>query len=476
MTSAPPPQTLFWYDLETFGTHPQHDRIAQFAGLRTDCQFEPVGDPIILYCRIPEDYVPDPLACLVTGITPQKTLKDGLPEYEFIQRILQEFSRPGTCVVGYNNINFDDEFIRSTLYRNLFDPYKREYSSGNSRWDIIDLARAAHDLRPQGISWVTNDKGHPSFRLEMLTKANGIEHDDAHDALADVRATIALAELLYKKQKDLFLYAFKMRRKQRLKNQLHLHSMRPVLHTSSIFTTSQGCTTLISPLTVDPNNSNALICFDLRNDPEQLISANPSSLKTEVPLFRLALNKCPFIAPVSALDDDSARRLQIDKDLCLKHYQRLQERHDIPMKVRTAFSRQQFEIVKDPDFQIYSGGFFSDADRNRFDQLHAAGPASMLQKAQSMHFEDSRIPEMIWRLVARSYPEYLDEEQKKRRARFIATRLLFPPGDIMVDYNFFRRKIREKAMSPDIDARGKRIMKELEAYGKKIEQAYLQDS
>lgn len=468
-------QTLFWYDLETFGTHPQHDRIAQFAGIRTNYRFEAVDDPVILYCRISEDYLPDPLACLVTGITPSRTLEKGLREYDFIQSIQKEFSRPGTCVAGYNNIRFDDEFIRNALYRNLFDPYKREYSNGNSRWDIIDLLRAAHDLRPEGISWPENEKGHPSFRLEHLTEANGIAHEDAHDALADVKATIALAELVYKKQKDLFVYAFRNRKKQRLKNQLHLESMKPVVHTSSIFTDERGCSTLISPLTVDPNNSNALICFDLRNDPEELISIPPSRLLEEIPLFRIALNKCPFIAPAATMNDAAAERLRVDKELCLKHYQRLRERHDLPMKVRTAYSRQSFEETKDPDFQIYSGGFFSDADRERFDQLHQEPKENLLKRAQTMHFDDPRVPEMLWRMTARNFPETLDEEQRRRWNRQTATRILFPPGDVLVDFDFFKRKIKEKAQSPEIDPRGKKIMKDLMEYAKKVESTYLQD-
>lgn len=466
-------QSLFWYDLETFGTHTQHDRIAQFAGVRTNRSFEAVEDPVLLYVKIPADYIPDPLACLVTGITPQQTLKDGVTEYEAVQRIAEEFSRPGTCVVGYNNIRFDDEFIRNCLYRNLMDPYRREYADGNSRWDIIDLMRAAHDLRPEGMNWPVHENGKPSFRLGDLTKANGIEHEHAHDALADVYATIALAKKLYQVQKDLFLYSYKMRKKQRLKNLIALPELKPLVCTSFQFTTSRGCTTLIVPLTADPRNSNNLICFDLQQDPETLITCPPSRLQEEVQLVHVPLNKCPFIAPYPTLDDSSAERLGIDRELCLTHLRRLQARHDIPFKIRAAFEHAEYETVEDPDFQIYSKGFFSDADRERFSMIHRTAPEQMLEVSASLRFDDSRAPEMIWRFVCRNFPDVLTSTQRQRWNRHVASRMLFPPGNVMIDLQFFRRKIREKASSPDTANPDRLILKELSEYVQEMEKNYL---
>ncbi len=466
-------QTLFWYDLETFGTDTQYDRIAQFAGVRTNRSFEPVEDPVVFYVRIPEDYLPDPLACLVTGITPQDTLKNGISEYEAVKRIKREFERPGTCVVGYNNIRFDDEFIRNALYRNFFDPYYREYANGNSRWDIIDLVRSAHDLRPGGLNWPVNDKGKPSFRLEDFTRANSIEHEHAHDALGDVSATIAAAQLIYRKQKDLFLYAYKMRKKQRLKNLIQLRSLKPLLHTSALYTDQRGCTSIIAPLTADPKNSNVVICFDLTQDPETLISCPPSRLKEEILLVHVALNKCPFLAPLSTLDEESEARLGIDKELCLTRHRRLQARHDIPSKVRAACARSTFEKVEDPDFQIYSGGFFSDVDSSRFEIIHQSEPAQLLEQAQQMRFDDSRIPELLWRFVCRNFPEVLTPVQRQQWAGHVASRLLFPPGKIMVDLSFYKRKIREKGKDPQASPRDKLIMKQLAEYEQELENRFL---
>ena len=206
-------QTLYWYDYETFGIDPRRDRPVQFAGIRTDREFNPIGDPLVLYCKPTNDTLPQPEACLVTGITPAKALSEGLCEAEFIAKIDHEFTQPNTCVIGYNNIRFDDEITRNTLYRNFFDPYAREWQRGNSRWDLIDMVRLASALRPSGIEWPVKDNGMPTFRLDQLTLANGIEHSEAHDALADVLATIAMAKLVKTKQPKLYEFVFRNRGK-----------------------------------------------------------------------------------------------------------------------------------------------------------------------------------------------------------------------------------------------------------------------
>ena len=144
------------------------------------------------------------MACLITGITPQKALSEGVCEAEFIRLIHAEFSQGGTCVAGYNSIRFDDELTRQLLYRNFYDPYAREWKNGNTRWDILDMARLAAATRPEGIVWPKREDGTNSFRLEALTAANGIEHADAHDALSDVLATIEMARLIKQAQPRLY--------------------------------------------------------------------------------------------------------------------------------------------------------------------------------------------------------------------------------------------------------------------------------
>lgn len=208
--------SFYWYDFETWGVSPKKDKPSQFAGIRTDLDLNIIGEPLVEYCQIPNDYLPHPEAALVTGITPQTTLQKGLIEPEFFKKIHQEISKPNTINVGYNNIRFDDEVIRYGLYRNFYDSYGYAWKNGNSRWDILDMVRACYALRPEGINWPTDEEGKPSFRLELLTKANGIEHGSAHDALSDVIATIELAKLIKQKQPKLFQFLLDHRHKKQL--------------------------------------------------------------------------------------------------------------------------------------------------------------------------------------------------------------------------------------------------------------------
>jgi exodeoxyribonuclease-1 len=209
--------SFYWHDYETFGVDPSRDRPSQFAGLRTDQDLNPIGEPLVIYCQPQKDILPSPAACLITGITPQLALEKGLPEPTFIDLIHRELSQPMTCGVGYNSIRFDDEVSRYCLYRNFYDPYQREWKNGNSRWDILDMLRLMRALRPEGIEWADHEPGRPSFKLEHLTAANNIAHEAAHDALSDVTATIAMAKLVKQKQPRLFDYVVNNRSKKVVK-------------------------------------------------------------------------------------------------------------------------------------------------------------------------------------------------------------------------------------------------------------------
>ena len=214
--------SFYWHDYETWGAEPARDRAAQFAGLRTDLDFNPIGKPLVIYARPADDFLPQPGACMVTGISPQKAYEEGVPEADFFRFIHEEMSVPGTCSLGYNTLRFDDEVTRYGLYRNFYDPYEREWKNGNSRWDMIDVVRLTRALRPEGINWPQKEDGVTSFRLEDLTAANDIEHAGAHDALVDVTATIAVAKMVKQAQPKLFDYVFTNRNKQALAKMLNL--------------------------------------------------------------------------------------------------------------------------------------------------------------------------------------------------------------------------------------------------------------
>jgi exodeoxyribonuclease-1 len=458
--------TIFWYDLETFGLDSHYDRIAQFAGQRTDLELNPIGEPVVYYCNLSSDYLPDPLSCLITGITPQEVNKKGICENDLIARINEEFSVPNTTVAGFNNIRFDDEFIRNALYRNFLDPYKREWENSCSRWDIIDLVRAAYDLRPEGITWPQRkaETGNPTFKLTALTEANGIDQVGAHDALVDVNATIAIARLVKNQQPRLYSYYYDLRKKAKVKEIVVTPFGEPVLYTASFFSTKEGCSRLIVPLTPLPDNGNSILCFDLSKDIAPLFQATAETIMHVDGVFTLAVNKCPFVSKASVLTDKLAVKLGIDKELAYFRYRQICAQPKLLLLGREY--KDSFEPVKDADFLLYDG-FFPDSDHKRFELIRKAEPKDKL--SLNLSFDDPRSSQLLFRHVCRNWEGILDEETKTKWRSFCANRILNPPGDIKVNWEFYRRKVDEKLASNDTLPEEKLVLAKLKEYGSELE-------
>ncbi len=450
-----PATTFYWHDYETWGADPSRDRPSQFAGLRTDAELNEIGEPLVTYCQPALDVLPHPEACLVTGITPQKALAEGLPEYRFIAAIHAELARPGTCGVGYNSIRFDDEVTRFTLYRNFYDPYAREWQNGNSRWDLIDVVRACRALRPEGIEWPDHPDGTPSFRLEDLTRANGIPHEGAHDALSDVRATLGLARLLRRAQPKLFDYLLGLRNKRRVAELIDWVQHKPLLHTSGMIPAMRGCTTLVMPLAPHPVNSNGVICFDLSVDPSPLLELDAEALRARVfstqaeleeqgaervPLKVVHLNRCPVLATVRLLDDAVAERLQLDPALCERHYQQLMAADGLVDKVRNVFRETGTATQRDADGALYTGGFLSDADRRLAESLRDAPPEQL--DAQHFPFADARLNTLLARYRARHFPGSLDAAARAAWLEDCRRRLTDPAADGSLQIDVCRARIQ----------------------------------
>ena len=448
-------ETLYWYDYETFGTDPARDRPAQFAGLRTDLDFNPLDDPLVLYCRPTPDYLPQPDACLITGITPQIALAKGVHEAEFIQRINAEFSVPSSCVLGYNSLRFDDEVTRYTLYRNLMDPYAREWRNGNSRWDLIDVARMTAALRPEGIEWPLDEAGKKTFKLDRLTVANGIEHQDAHDALADVKATIALARMLKQRQPRLFDYLWKHRGKRAAANLLGLGTWQPLVHASGRFSAEKGSIAVIVALAQDPGNPNGVVCYDLSVDPEPMLSLAPEALRerlytstadlpagvNRIPLKNVHLNKCPALAPISVIRPEDAQRLKIDLEQCKAHLAQLRQAPGLVAKIQATVTPDgRRERSKDPDLMLYDG-FIGDTDRWQLEHLRMRAPTEMAQL--NPEFVDERLPELVFRYRARNFPETLAPEEATRWMTFCRERLTGHRPGASLTVAEYEHRIRE---------------------------------
>ena len=419
--------SFYWYDLETSGTEPRWDRILQFAGLRTDPNLEPTGDKVVTYIHLPDDVLPDPDAALVTGITPQRTRQEGVSEWGALAKINALFSTPGTCVAGYNNLRFDDEFIRHGLYRNLMDPYAREWQGGNSRWDLMDLVRAAGALRPEGIEWPRDDNGLPVYSLTALTEANGLEHGQAHDALSDVTATVALARLLKGKQPRLFDYFLTLRSKRTAGDLLLPLGGEALAHISGKYPRHRYGFAPVAAVCRHPTNGNSVIVADLGEDIEALIEWDADQIREALfgadaalrpPLKEIRLNKCPFIAPLSVVRPADAERLGYDAALAAERQERLR-RADVERKIEDVYRHDPPTAETDPEAALYDG-FLSDDDRNRclsFNQALAEG------RWLDLDYDDPRLPELAKRLKARSFPEHLTDAERTAWRRWVVAKL-----------------------------------------------------
>ncbi len=472
--------TFYWHDYETWGANPFVDRAAQFAGIRTDRDLNVVDKPLTIFCRPADDMLPEPEACLVTGITPQQAWSNGVNESSFFGRIHEQLSLPGTCGVGYNSIRFDDEFTRFGFYRNFIDPYSREWKHGNSRWDIIDMLRLAHAVRPEGIEWPHDENGVVSFRLEHLTSANAISHEGAHDALSDVYATLDLARLVKKRQPRLFEYLLGIRDKRHLRKILDPVRFNPLLHVSSMYPARLGCIAMVVPIAHHPINQNGIIVYDLRYDPDPLFGLTIDEIRTRlftpakglpegierIPLKTVHLNKAPVVAPMNTLTDEAAARWDIDVELSLARVEKLRAISDLPGKIQAVHQPMESMSAVDPDQNLYGGGFFSEVDRQRIARVRTTQPSAL--KDLPANFDDKRLPELFFRYRARNWPETLSNAEKVRWKEFCWERLTNPKEGGGITLATFRRRLAQLVVASDLSASDRLVLSELADWPSKI--------
>ena len=475
--------SFFWHDYETFGRVPRRDRPAQFAGIRTDADLNEVGEPVMLYCQPAPDQLPDPESCLLTGITPQTCLERGVPEHQFAEQVLAALGEPGTVGVGYNTIRFDDEVTRHLFWRNLIDPYGREWQNACGRWDLLDVLRCAYALRPEGIEWPCHPDGRPSFRLEQLTAANGLAHEAAHDALSDVRATIALARLVRERQPKLFDFCLKLRKKEAVWQEIGplpgQAGCRPLLHISGMYPAERGCMAMVWPLALHPTNKNELIVWDLAFDPAELLSLNADTMRqrmftktdempegmARLPVKSIHANKSPVvIANLKTLAGAMAERWGLDIAGGLA---RASWAHDNAAALAAlpwgrVFDRGAPTQPPDVDEDLY-GGFIGAADRRTLDRLRGLSAEQLAAKRPA--FDDRRLDELLFRYRARNFASTLDDAEQARWQQHRSERLHDGVGGGATLAQFFERI---DVLSESADDRGQAILGALYDYAEQI--------
>lgn len=454
--------SIFWYDFEATGVDPRRDRPLQVAGVRTDENLQEIGEPLCIDCRLPEDILPHPMACLITGIDPER-VRQGLPEAQFMHLLHEQMAQPGTCTAGYNNLRYDDEMTRFALYRNYFDPYAREWQGGNSRWDLLDALRTAHALRPEGIHWPQQD-GFTSLRLELLTEANGIDHGQAHDALADVRATIAMARLLRQAQPRLFDYLYRLRDKHRVSALIDLQSVRPLVHVSGRFGRERQGLAVVLPLAWHPRNRNAVIVWDLSVDPALLQDLSADQLRQllytrtdELPpgtmrpgLKLVHINKCPVLADVKVLRPADSERLQLDMPLLLQRAGQLGSwRAAGQSKLMAIYGeRERPDPAVEPDAEtLLYEGFTSDRDRRLLPGIRQAAGSDLT--AARWPLEDQRLADMLKRYRARNFPDSLNAAERAEWQAYCRDKLAGRGGEAAMTLQLFMEELQQLQQQAD---------------------------
>ena len=417
--------TYFFYDLETSGLSARSDRIMQFAGRRTDKDFNPIGEPYNLLVTLNDDTIPSPEALFVTGISPQKTVEEGYTEAQFVKILAEEVFTPGTTAVGFNNVRFDDEFIRHLFWRNFYDPYEWTYKDGRSRWDLLDVVRMTRALRPEGINWPVTSEGKPTNRLELLSKVNNIDHANAHDALSDVDALIGVTKLIAGKQPQLFGYLLKLRGKKDVQKLINLDDKKAFVYVSGRYDDEWNKATVAFPIAPALNNN--VVVYDLRYDPNIFINMDENELaKTmfatweerqkdgfvKLPVKTLQYNRCPAVAPLGVLEQgDGWKKVGLDSATVTKHMNILLTHPDFAERLRSLSERKhEYPASTDPEAQLYDG-FLNDRDRLRVETVRNATEQELADFQPE--FIDERLEPLLLHYKARNYPKTLSESEVK---------------------------------------------------------------
>ncbi len=473
--------SFLFYDLETFGTDPRRSRIAQFAAIRTDVDLNPIDEPWDFFVKPADDLLPSPIATLITGITPQRAVREGLTEADAFARIHDAMSAAETCSLGYNSLRFDDEFVRYGFFRNFYDPYEREWRGGNSRWDLLDVMRLAHALRPDGIVWPLREDGAPSFKLEHLADANGVREGDAHEALSDVRALIGMARKLKTGQPKLWDYTLKLRDKKFAGRMLDTTAMTPVLHVSQRFPASRLCAAAVAPLIRHPKIDNRVVVFDLHESPDALLELDVDDIldrlytpaadlppgEARIPLKEVHLNRSPMLIEWAHLRDADFERLQIDPALAEARAEQLRAAGPaLAEKIRRIYADRSPPETLDVDGSLYDG-FLLDGDRRRFPDVRSTPPEALSQR--DFTFKDTRLPELLFRYRARNWPDTLSADEAQRWNAFRRMRLTEDRGLSEFTFESHRAEIAALRLAHADDGNAQRLLDQLQAWANALE-------
>lgn len=469
-----------WYDLETFGSNPWRDRIAQFAAIRTDSEFN-ILDQYNFYCQPPADRLPNVDACFITGITPQFAQQQGLSETKFADKVAQIFAQGNSCRVGYNSLRFDDEMCRSLFYRNFINVYDSEWRNGNSRWDLLDVVRLVYATKPETLNWPKNEDGNPLFKLELLAKTNNlaakIKDYNAHEALSDIKVTIELAKLIQQRQPKLYQYCRSNYKKQQLQELLKEFGDKEFLHISGRYPAETGCASLVFCLGKHPKIANQYLIADLREDPNYWLDFSQEQLqqclytpRTELlqkklkrlPIKTINLSHCPILVTANILNSNLCSHLQIDKNVCkqnLQHWQS-QKIHKLIDKITAIFALPFTGNSNDPESMLYQK-FISDDDQEQFCNIRTGN-------FEDVTLIDQRLQKLLLRYKANNFANSLSASDLLKWRQYCQQNII-NGGENLLSIKQYNQRLQELANDDTTD---KTILKQLKAWGNHLSKQF----
>lgn len=404
-------KTYLFYDIETSGLNKSFDQVLQFAAIRTDMAFQELERYNITVSLRP-DVIPSPMAT-VTHRIGIETCMDGICEYEAIRHIHALMNREGTISLGYNTLGFDDEFLRFGFYRNLLAPYTHQWANGCQRMDLLPITVLYHLYMPDTLTWPTRPDGQPTLKLEKLSEANALAEGQAHDALVDVEATLALAKAFAKEKKmwDYVCgYFTKAEDTKRMAALPVRHRSSAGEHTWGIMTGSKfGPEALYQAPVLFLGYSEAY-----KNQTLWLRLDDPALREGEKPVherawvMRKRMGEPQLVLP--PLDRFVGRLTQERLAEVETNMAWLSENPDAFGEIVRYHKQFRYPEVPDVDVDaaLYANGFWSKTEEAQAEKFHRAGAESMVEAMRAMG--PGSLKRLASRVLFRNYPEFSDDE------------------------------------------------------------------
>ena len=410
------------YDLETSGLEPQWNLPLQAALIQTDADLRPLGE-LSLRCRLPAHIVPAPAALLTTGLRPEQLEQAPLTSTEMlgiIARALEAWA-PAT-IIGYNTLRFDEEALRHAFFTHLMPAYATSLN-GHRRADLLTMVRAVAMLEPDAITVPLGAAAKPSFRLGEICRANGIalSEDEAHDAMADTKATLAL----FRHLRDVAPTAVATLLDLADKGVPH----RMLAGGEVLLLGGASRLTPVVGITPNPTVATSWAVADLTVDPADYLDLAVDEIvalfsqRSVRPIRTVKTNAQPILV---AYEQGCHALAEDQRDRALYHARAARIRDHAGFRAQLAAAMAgrfaDREPSPHPEATLYAGGFLSHEDARSCARWHALPWPD--RPAIAAGFRDARLKAFANRLMLMEAPESLSPAAWQKGQGWLRERLL----------------------------------------------------